>query len=99
MQIFSTLKHLLMLRMFPGLAIAGLYLALYLSPFYRRMPPDLQLFVTKLFLPVLGVVVAHWLGKALLPTVENWSDRNQQYIKIARIALYVAIPVAIALGG
>ena len=88
-----------LLRLMPGLAIVSIYMAVFWSPFYEMLPPDFQLFMAKLFLPVLGVVFAHWVGIALLPRVDNWNDETQPFVKLARIALYVAIPVAVALGG
>lgn len=86
-------------RIAPGLAIITIFMMIFWSPFYQLLPPDFQLFMVKLFLPVLGVISAHWLGKALLPKVENWNNADQPFVKIARIALYVALPIAIALGG
>lgn len=86
-------------RMMPGVVIVSIFMVVYWSPFFRMLPPDFQLFMVKLFLPVLGVVAAHWVGIALLPRVCDWNDETQAFIKLARIALYVVIPLSIALGG
>ncbi|MCK4783662.1 MAG: hypothetical protein KAV87_07930 [Desulfobacteraceae bacterium] len=86
-------------RVAPGLSIIVIFLAVFWSPLYVLLPPDFQLFMVKLFLPVMGVIFAHWIGKAFFPTVENWNNYAQPYIKAARIALYVTIPLSTALGG
>jgi hypothetical protein len=86
-------------RIAPGLSIIGIFMAVFWSPFFVMLPPDFQLFMVKLFLPTAGVVLAHWIGKVLFPKVENWNNSDQPFVKIVRIVLYAALPIAIALGG
>jgi len=87
------------IRMSPGFSVIAIFMWIYLSPLYANLPPDGQLFLVKLFLAVMPVVVAHYVGKLLLPSVVDWSDTDQPFVKIARIALYVTIPIATSLGG
>jgi hypothetical protein len=86
-------------RVMPGLVIVLVFMGIFWSPLYELLPPEFQLFMVKLFMPVMGVLAAHWLGKKLLPTVNDWNDDSQPFVKFARIAFYVAIPISIALGG
>lgn len=88
-----------LIRVAPGLVIVVTFIAVFCSDNYRALPPESQLVMAKIFFPVVGILVAHWLGKCLLPTVRDWSRADQPFVKIARISFYVAICLSIALGG
>ena len=86
-------------RMAPSLLIIIMFMAVYWSPFFAQLPGSFQMFMVKIFLPVIGIMVGHCVGITLLPRVKNWHNDDQPYIKIARIVLYATLCYCISLGG
>jgi len=66
---------------------------------HTLLPQAIQLIILKILLINLGLIHAHAFGKLAFPKVD-WGNDIITKAKVAvRVALYVALPIAYALGG
>jgi len=66
---------------------------------HKLLPQAIQLIILKSLLISLGLIHAHAFGKIAFPKVD-WNKDSIFRAKVAvRVGLYIAIPLAYALGG
>lgn len=93
---FEQLKRLSL----ESLISIGIVTALVMG-FYNYLPNPLQLVLFKILLISFGVLHAHFMGKLIIHTKIDWSQKleEQKGAFYARIGFYIIIPICYALGG